>query len=100
MIFAALSEAADRGELLLISGGLCRFHLRLDGVVVIREILILPEARHRGLGRCLIEAVAARHPGAVIRAVCPPGYDANDFWPRLKFRLVTGAKANTWERPP
>jgi hypothetical protein len=42
VIFAALNEAAERGELLLTVGGLCRFHLRRDGVVVIRELLVVP----------------------------------------------------------
>lgn len=31
MIFVALSEAAQKGKLLLVDGGMLRFHLRRDG---------------------------------------------------------------------
>lgn len=53
MIFAALKEAAERGELLLVEGGLCRWHRRRDGIVVIREIIVLPPHRRKGVGRAL-----------------------------------------------
>lgn len=36
-----MSEAADKGELILVDGGMCRYHRRRDGVVVVREILVL-----------------------------------------------------------
>lgn len=51
MIFTVLSEAADRGELILVPDGLCRYHRRRDGVVVIHEILVLPFRRRGGIGR-------------------------------------------------
>ena len=51
MIYQALSEAADKGELLLINGGMCRFHIRKDGQCTIREIIVLPDHRCRRLGR-------------------------------------------------
>ncbi len=37
MIFEALYESAKRGELLLVEGGMCRWHLRRDGVLVIHR---------------------------------------------------------------
>lgn len=36
MIFAALLESSDRNELVLVDGGLCRWHKRKDESVVIR----------------------------------------------------------------
>ena len=99
MIFAALNEAADHGELLLVAGGLCRFHRRRDGTVTIRELLVLPECRRQGIGRSLVEAVVHRHPGARLLARCPTCYPANGFWPRVGFVLVREEKGcKVWER--
>lgn len=50
MIFETLSAAADRRELILTVGGLCHWHLRRDGQITIREILVLPQHRNLGVG--------------------------------------------------
>jgi GNAT superfamily N-acetyltransferase len=100
MIFVVLDEAARKGELLLAAGGLCRFHRRRDGVVVIREILVLPASRRQGLGRALVEQVQRQYPGAVLLARCPVDYAANDFWPAIGFTLAgTQGGAHTWQCP-
>lgn len=101
MIFVALSEAADKGELLLVTDGLCRFHRRRDGVFVIREIIVLPFRRRTGVGRRLVEDVLMRAgPDAVVRAKCPVAYESNRFWAAMGFRLVGEATGgiNAWER--
>ena len=101
MIFSALSEAADRGELLLVEGGLCRFHRRRDGVVKIRELVVLPDWRRLGIGRALVDRVAALNPGRLLAAGCPVGYEANAFWPRVGFVLSeTIGEVNWWHRRP
>lgn len=98
MLFAALSESADRGELLLTVGGLCRFHQRKDGVVTIRELLVLPECRGLGIGRDLVRSVLRRHPGQTVRARCPASYPSNGFWQHMGFHLAGEANGiNTWE---
>lgn len=100
MIFAALSEAADRGQLLLIHGGLCRWHKRRDGIVVIREVLVLPASRRKGVGRSLVAEVISRNSGHVIQAKCPVAYPSNAFWARMGFTLVEEKNgANRWQRP-
>ena len=104
MLFVALNEAAARGELILADGGMLRFHRRRDGVVTIREIVVLPERRRAGVGRGLVDRVAALNPGAVLRATCPGEYEANAFWRSLGFTIVAykppGGRLAVWERRP
>lgn len=101
MIFPALLESADRGELLLVQDGLCRWHRRRDGSVTIRELIVLPFRRGTGVGRRLLVLVRQHNPGAILRARCPAHYPANGFWQRLGFRLAGTEKGvNLWECPP
>lgn len=90
MIFSALDEAAQKGELLLVEGGLCRFHRRRDGWVSVREIIVLPSRRHDGVGRSLLNCVINRA-GRVANirglvACCPADLPANGFWEQIGFR--------------
>jgi GNAT superfamily N-acetyltransferase len=102
MIFEALAEAADAGELLLAEGGLCHFHRRKDGAVTIREIIILPNYRRRGLGRHLVDKVKREAHAGVVVAKCPADLPANAFWDAVGFRRAgegrtrTGRGFTTW----
>lgn len=98
MIFVALNEAADRGELLLTDGGMCRFHHRRDGFVVIRELLVLPECRRKGIGRALVGRVRAKFPNEIVRAVCPVEYEANRFWEAMGFHIAMYKRPKPGER--
>lgn len=101
MIFAALSEAADRGELVLIEGGMCRWHRRRDGVVVVREILVLPTHRKEGRGRQMLRIVQRQNPASAVVARCPVGSEANTFWQHMGFAPAAGEDGiNTWIRRP
>lgn len=101
MIFVALSEAADKGQLLLVDGGMCRWHRRKDGVVVIREILVMPTIRRTGIGHRMIAHVLASNSGRVVRAKCPVKYvSGNAFWEAMAFTLIeTKDGINVWQRP-
>jgi len=96
MIFAALDEAASKGELILVFDGLCRFHRRKDGVVVIRELIVMPFRRRTGVGRRLLEQLRRRFPGAALEAKCPASYESNGFWRACGFALAEEGEVNRW----
>ena len=86
MIFEALNEAAERGELLLVDGGMCDYHLRRDGQVTIREIIVLPKRRRQGIGTTMLDTLKLV-PGAIeIFAKCPGDLEANMWYAAMGFR--------------
>ena len=100
MIFASMSESADRGELLLVPDGMCRWRVRKDGVVVIREILVIPVRRRTGVGRRMLEYVREVTHGARMLARCPVAYESNRFWQAMGFSLTISEDGiNTWVLP-
>lgn len=85
MIFDALNESAERGELLLREGALCHWHLRRDGQLTIREIIVLPEVRRMGKGRKVLEYLRARPGVSSIYAKCPADLPANEWYEAIGF---------------
>lgn len=100
MIFEALSESAQRGELLLVEGGMCRWHLRRNGQLTIHEILAHPPGQ--GVGTRML-ATLRQTPGAsCIVAKCPADLPSNLWYAARGFALVrsetarSGRGVNTW----
>lgn len=99
MIFDALYESAKRGELLLIDGGFCHWHLRKDGQLTIREII----STRPGAGAEMLKALEAVEGAACIVAKCPCDLDANLWYLKKGFALQgqqqtrTGKWVNVWE---
>src|SRR5215813_13413774 len=100
MIFETLYESAQRGELLLIDGGFCHWHLRRDGQLTIREIISTrPGAGHEMLARLLCVNGATS-----IVAKCPADLASNRWYERRGFALerveaTSGGRAlNVWRR--
>jgi len=97
MIFETLFESAQRGELLLIDGGFCHWHLRRDGQLTIREII----STRPGAGSKML-AKLQQQPAKSIFAKCPIDLDANCWYQRRGFELErtettkTGRKLNLW----
>lgn len=100
MIFDALYESALRGELLLVDGGLCHFHLRRDGQLTIREIIAHPPGC--GVGTAMLERLKAVPGARFLLAKCPIDLEANRWYAARGFALVameqtgTGRLLNVW----
>jgi len=99
MIFETLYESAQRGELMLIDGGFCHWHLRRDGQLTIREII----STRPGAGSEMLARLRSV-PGAVsLLARCPVDLAANAWYERRGFALVAverskqGREINVWK---
>ena len=105
MIFNALHDAAQRGELILVDGGMCHYHLRRDGVLTIREIIVLPGRQGQGIGRAMLDRLRAVPGARAIRAKCPADLDANGWYRAMGFQLAytdaakSGQRLYVWELP-
>lgn len=97
MIFETLYESAKRGELILIDGGFCHWHLRRDGQITIREVISL----RAGAGSEILE-ILKQQPAESIFAKCPADLDANRWYEKKGFTLErtevtkTGRKLKHW----
>lgn len=85
MIFEVLNESAERGELILVDGGMCHWHLRRDGQITIREILVQPIDRLQGIGREMVEKLTQVQGATSIFAKCPINLPANGWYRHLGF---------------
>ena len=81
MIFDALYDSSKRGELLLIDGGFCHWHLRRDGQLTIREII----STKKGSGSKMLE-ILKETPGAIsLFAKCPIQLESNLWYKKMGF---------------
>jgi hypothetical protein len=98
VIFDALFESAQRGELLLVENGFCHWHLRRDGQLTIREII----STESGAGSRMLE-ILKQTPGATaIQVKCPAHLPSNDWYAKRGFALIgtettrSGKGLNVW----
>jgi GNAT superfamily N-acetyltransferase len=105
MIFETLNESNERGELLIIERGMCHFHVRRDGQLTIREIIVQKDHQGRGVGRLLLNLLKrkARAAGATsLFARCPVDLPANGWYAAMGFALEgveatrSGRELNLW----
>lgn len=98
MIFKTLYESSKRGELLLVDGGMCHWHLRRDGQLTIREII----STRKGAGRLMLETLKSVTGAKSLFAKCPADLPANAWYQRRGFVLEsvettkTGRTLNCW----
>lgn len=105
MIFETLNESNERGELLLVDGGMCHFHARRDGQLTIREIIVQRGHQGHGIGRAMVqklEVIALEAGASNIFAKCPADLPANGWYARMGFvqegteMTRTGKALNLW----
>lgn len=106
MIFETLNESNERGELLLVNGGMCHFHLRRDGQLTIREIIVEKRHQGHGIGGAMIGRLMLDHRSATsLFAKCPAELPSNGWYEHLGFVLEgtettrSGRVLNLWRLP-
>lgn len=98
MIFDALYESAQQGELLLIAGGYCRWHMRRDMSITIYEII----STRPGAGSEMLEQLKQQGAWSIV-ARCPAHLLANEWYAKRGFVLErterikkSGKELNVW----
>jgi hypothetical protein len=97
MIFETLWESSKKGELLLIDGGFCHFHLRKDGQLTIREII----SQKRGCGTMMLNVLKDVGANSIF-AKCPSDLESNGWYAKMGFELTgtefskNGREINHW----
>jgi hypothetical protein len=81
MIFEALHQSSQRGELILVDGGICNWHLRRDGQITIREII----SQRPGAGSLMLSMLKSVPGATSIFAKCPADLPANEWYDRRGF---------------
>jgi len=88
MLFQSLYESSIRGELILVDGGICHWHLRKDGQITIREIIVLPEKQGSGIGSKILESLRRISGAKSIVARCPSELSANCWYEKKGFHQI------------
>ena len=98
MIFETLYESSQRGELLLVNGGLCHWHLRRDGQLTIREII----STKPGAGSQMLSCLKSTAGALSLFAKCPVDLESNAWYAKRGFVLEgvqttkSGRELNCW----
>lgn len=93
MVFVSLYESLQRGELIMVDGGLCQYHLRRDGQLTIHVIL----SNRKGAGKQMLECLKNVEGARLLLARCPITYESNTWYQKNGFILdhIEG-KNNVW----
>lgn len=84
MVFQPLHESNLKRE---FYGAMCHWHLRRDGQITIREIIVEQSEQGRGHGSAFIERLKQVDGATSIFANCPADLPANGFYRHLGFVL-------------
>ena len=98
MCFEQMYDSLKRSELILVDGGMCRFHRRKDHQITIHEII----STRPGVGATLLERLKAIPSAASLLAKCPADLPSNEWYQRRGFILEatettrSGRILNVW----
>ena len=96
MIFESIFESEKNRELFLVDGGFCRWHLRRDGQITIREIIVLENQRGLGIASKMLKDLKSVPGCNSIFAKCPSNLEDANNWYRMKgFELVGSSKTKS-----
>lgn len=90
MVFESLFESAQKGELILINGGFCRYHMRTDRQLTIKEII----STRKGAGSEMLAMLTALKPYYIL-AKCPADLEANKWYEKKGFKVIGTEKAKS-----
>ena len=106
MIFNTLYESSLKGELILIDGGMCRYHLcktpSKKGQITIHEIIVQQEKMNQGIGTLILNQLKQIPEMTSIFAKCPVDYESNKWYESRGFVLEGteytkgGKQINLW----
>lgn len=89
MCFNITFDAYKKGEVIMIEGGFCRFHLRRDGQLTIHEIF----SNKPGSGKKLLSILMEKDFKFII-AKCPSYLESNKWYEKNGFYLLAQEKTN------
>lgn len=98
MCFEHLHDSNTRGELILLDGAMCRFHLRRDGQLTIHEII----SQRPGGGLAMLDRLSCIEYARFLLAKCPADLPANAWYARRGFvrtkteTTPSGRLLNVW----
>lgn len=96
--FEKLHEAHQKNELILVDGGMCRWHLRRDKQLTIHEII----SQRPGAGSEMLTQLKTTPDATSIFAKCPADLPSNNWYNRRGFALeetetlASGREINHW----
>lgn len=97
-MFEQLYDSSKRGELILIDGGFCRYHIRRDGQCTIHEII----SQKPGAGAAMLDQLSALECRFLL-AKCPADLSSNAWYARHGFVQTaieitpSGRRLNVWQ---
>ena len=90
---------------MLVDGGMCHWHLRRNGQLTIREIIVAKDRQRQGIGIYMISELMGVAGATSLFAKCPADLPANSWYEHWGFRLEgtgttkTGKVLNLWRYP-
>jgi GNAT superfamily N-acetyltransferase len=94
--FSELWASAQKKRLILVDGGMCRFNFRRDLVLVIYDIIVLPERQGEGIGSRILKYLETLRPIA-IEAKCPENLESNKWYAAKGFTKVHTEQGKKWK---